>query len=123
MLPGEHEIDVKDLQFQVVLARRRAVQLITDINNAETKNLIKTIKDIENGPLNTKLSYSPMDVQKLRNIEIPERQEVRSIGPLYIRIIENSPFQNDSMEDICGIRGVLKVLNKRPTAKGRVVDS
>lgn len=87
------EIDLKDLQYQVVLARRKAVQLITDINNAETKNLIKSIKDIENGPLNTTLKYTPMDVQKLRNIEIPERHEVRLVAPFYVRIIENSHFR------------------------------
>lgn len=59
-------IDVKDLQHQVVHSRKKAIKLITDIHEAETKAVIKSIKEIESRPINTDISYKPINLDKLR---------------------------------------------------------
>lgn len=73
------EIDLKDLQYQVVAYRKKAVQLITDINYAKSKNAIKEIKTIENEPINSQISYKSLNIQRLKNIPIPEVTQVRLV--------------------------------------------
>lgn len=69
-------VDVKDLQYTLVKTRRMAVELITDIYNGEAKEVVKAIKEIENRPINTNLSYKPVNMQKIKEIHSPVKPRV-----------------------------------------------
>lgn len=75
-MPFAADIDLKDLQYQVVAYRKKAVQLITEINYAKSRNSVKEIKAIENEPINPKISYQSLNVEKLRSIPIPDVPQV-----------------------------------------------
>ena len=69
-------MDVKDLQYTVVKSRSQAIALITDIYNAEAKAMIKQLKEIENRPFNTDITYKPLNIDKVKNVQVPELKRV-----------------------------------------------